>query len=1118
MATDKPTIQTPDDYIPTWDEIGHLLERGQVAEVYYDTETVDTSRKFNAILDLGLATTDLAGRVVDTLEVDARVPDNRIMSPRAALVNRRGQRDWDRGVSQQEMAGRMADALRRAPLKVFDELTDEEVITPITSKGYRPEETVRKLYFRDEDGEVKHARLHQGGKYVSIPIKSGRGTYTDPDGQQWKRMRSSVGVNHFYGIRADDPWMWSAFDTAGMPDIFLTHTRKSDARQVGAFRTDIHKLAQMVYLYGPDGEQGLQTLENGMGGRSFRLEDLMNANTRNAVPERGIEDGVRMPDGSQYNDKKGHKRALVDALAVAGFKSYLRRIAPDVMKHAETNADFNTQREFVAGANGFDDHPVLGMGRVILGRAAGHMGMMVNLDEEYGDFKNALLIKLDTDLQGFRYHGKRLLEMSEDELVDMIKEQKRDPNALFQTEHLRKNPILVPQEMAIRAGQNNGWDPERIEENRRYLIENPVFLERAMKAWNRAQPEFQRAHEITNPLPEDELFTNVGPLPYYQVKVEGSEEARLVHRAIHVKAEDVLNNARKIDRAMRMGIETDPVEFDPEREGVLEEFKAKMELARKTLERENVSDYVILDLVHAAERAPTVEAAQNAIWDMRKGFMGRFNDFSLSYEVHDENGNQIDFQDIVTMQEHDLLNRLQMGRISIEFESIPTQPSTQKLARKFWDEGRIDDLGAEWKAYMELRIPEYLHGRPDRDPSEQDWMTGPRALEEIEELLSDPVEFEKFAAGKEDATQMLEALREAIIAKLEKFPFTDEAKVATGWDPKTNQSIPYIEYEVAAENTIVIDVPDRHLENPLSERLVADKFLMMYGPKGVNLAKELKAGKELVLRGAETGKMYLAAGATVDRAPAKGDFPEAYAQAEAGYQNSGYVMPRNNGSMLAVKVEALHPLANTRDVDLDMQSVKVPRAEDFEAMVSPTLGLTAKPLTGMVMRKYEFVPTTGPTRFQETDAEGKETGWEIEGEIKSVREMTLLELRDEIKSRKFKNADARRYGYADTTDMMAHVSHMFDDELAVPRRDRRPGSTSSETFVLVDLKKAVKPETMTYLDYRDEPEASIQREFIGDRRTSFDLRKQRKPVTLTKLSDVANDPAPAPPTKKRKLG
>ena len=150
----------PDDYIPTWEEIGHLLERGEVAQVIYDTETADTSRNYNAILDLGLVVADNAGRPVHTLEVDARVPDHRIIAPQAALVNKRGPADWDRGVSQHRLAGMFSDAIRNAPRKVYERLSDEDVIRPITKGVPRDQETVRRLYYRDENGEVQHARLH----------------------------------------------------------------------------------------------------------------------------------------------------------------------------------------------------------------------------------------------------------------------------------------------------------------------------------------------------------------------------------------------------------------------------------------------------------------------------------------------------------------------------------------------------------------------------------------------------------------------------------------------------------------------------------------------------------------------------------------------------------------------------------------------------------------------------------------------------------------------------------------------------------------------------------------------------------------------------------------------
>ncbi|MAJ63760.1 MAG: hypothetical protein CL558_12850 [Alphaproteobacteria bacterium] len=1129
MATDKPTTQIPDDYIPTWDEIGHLLERGQVADVVYDTETVDTNRNFNAVLDLGAATADLAGRVVDTLEVDARVPDHRTIAPQAALVNKRGPKDWDNGVSQHILAGKFADALRNAPRKVYDKLTDEEEITPITRGKARKEETVRKMYFRDENGDVKHARLHEKGKYVSIPVTTGKADYEDEDGQKWRKMRSAIQVTHFYGIRADDPWMWGAFDMAGMPDIFLTHTKKNDARRSGAYRNDVHKLAQMVRLYGPQGEQGMKTLESKWGGESFRLQDLMAANTNHAVPERGIEVGARMPDGSEYNEKKGHKRALLDALATLGFKTFLRRIAPDVVKHAEVMADFDSAKDFVHGADGFEDNPVLGIGRVMRGRATGHMGMLVNIDEEQGDFKNALFIRLDVDLPNYRYGGKRVMEMSEKELTTMMKEQKFSADALFQTEHLRKNPNVVRAEMAFEAGQNQGYDPEVLEENRHYMLENPVFLERVMTAWDKAQPRFKRAHDLPNALPEEEIFTGVGDLPYYTVK-DRHGEPQLLPRALHQRAEDARNHGRNVDRMLKHAIEPDALEWDPDREDGLADFKAKMKKAKEGLERYGWHDAKILRQFEVAANVKTAEQAVNQIWKMRKSLMGKFHDYSMSYEVQDARGNQVPFEKLIEMHPQELHMRLDAGNLEVKFEQLRSAPTTRKIARMFWDEGKIDDLGPAWKEYMQSEIAHYQQGMPNLDPEDQRLMTIPRALKEIDKILknerrgtdrrADPEfdevgQFDEFAAGTDDAEQMLVELRDWLQERAKKFPFSDEAKVQMGWDPKTNFPIEYIEHEVDAKDTIVIDVPDRHLEEPLSDPEVADRFLLMYGPKGVDLAKELAAGKHLVLRGAETGKMYLAAGADVSNAPPKGDFPEVYRKAESQYHDSGYVLPRNNGSMLAVAVEQLAPLANTRDIDAKMQSVKVGKAEDFEAMVSPTLGYTSKPQTGLIMRKYEFVPAVGPARFQETDGDGVENGWEVEGEIKSVREITLRQLREAVKSRKFTDQHAQKYGYAGTADMMSRVSKMFDDELIRERRTTGPGATSDETIILIDLKKPVSRDTMAYNSHTVISDASITRDFLGDSRTDFDLKKQLKPSSLKSLSEPANtQPSPTPGGKR----
>ena len=960
-------------------------------------------------------------------------------------------------------------------------------------------------------------------------MTKGKFTYEDEDGQKWYKQRVAVGVEHFYGNHADDQWMWRALDGANMPEIFITHTKKHDARKVGAFRRDQHKVAQMVRAFGPQGEEGLQTLPKPDGSESFRLQDLMQANTRFATPERGLMDGARMPDGAQYNELKGHKRALIDALATLGLKNYMRRIAPELVKLSEVNADFETMKDFVHGHDSMQDRPVLGMGRIVRGRVGAHMGMLVNLDEEHGDFKNALFVRLDEDLANYTYAGKRLMAMDVDELARMIKDQRRSPDALFQQEHLRKNPNLVPAELAYAAGRTNGYDPEELEENRRYLLANPAFLERVMQAWDKSQMQFERANEVPNALPEEEIFTGVGDLPYYTVK-DRYGELRDIPLAVHQRAEDMRNHGRNVDRQLKMIIEPDPIEWDPDRDDVLDEFQDKLKRAKNALERYGWHHGEVMTTIEVASKVKTVEQADEQLWKLRKMMMGKFHDYSMSYEVQDAKGNQVPFEQIVEMHPQELLTRLQAGNLKVEVEKLRSMPSTRKIARAFWEEDRIDELGPEWRQFVEDEIAFYQAGIPNVDPEDQPLMTIPRAKKEIEKLLAnerrgkdrraDPDkgehgQFEQFAAGTDDAVQMLEALKVWLDDRAAKFPLTDAAKVRMGWDPKTNFPIEHVDYEIEGKDTIVIDVPDRMIDNPLGDRNLADNFMLMYGPKGVDLGKELKKGKSIVVRGAETGKMFLAAGAHVESAPKAADFPEIYREAEARYQDSGYVLPKNNGQMLMLAAEKFTPLANTRAIDETVQAVKVQRPEDFEAMVSPTLGMTAKPLTGLVLREYEFTPKAGVARFQETNADGIETGWEVEGEIKGVRKMTLMQLRSEIRRKKFTDKHAKHYGYTSKEDMLSRVSKMFDDELVRERRSIGPGSTSDETVMLLDLKRPVQRNTMAYLNHLETPEASIKREFLGDRTPDFDLAKQRKPSNLTPLPEPANDKGRPTPSARR---
>jgi hypothetical protein len=1103
-------------------DIWHLVERGIVAEVTFDTETADVNRSFNAILECGMVVSDLGGRVVTTHSLQGRVPDYRTVSPQAALVNRRSPAEWDQGDTPAILAGKIAEIFQKANYYLYDSLTLEQKITPEKNgkKATKPE-TVRLIKYEKDNGEIGHLRLHDGGKYLSFPVDRGHADYHDEGGQGWRKKRAGIQVNHYYGIRADDPWLWGLFDQANMPDLFLTHTKQSNSQKSPAWRTDIYKMAQMVYCFGPRGEQGLETVTNG-NQVSFKLEDLMQANTHAAVPARGVAEGVRMPDQSIYNPAKGHQSALYDALATLGFKNYLRQIAPDLVIHAEKMADLGLAREFVQGQNGFDDNPVVGLGRVIAGQPDPVLVMLVGMDEHAADRKDILTIRLDRDLGNYRYRGKKLVDMSADELAGMMQEQKNHPDSIFDVASLRKNPLLVTAETAAPVGH----DFETIEENRRYVLSNPGLVARVLVAFAKTQPVFPTAEQIANPLPEDEIFSQIGDLPRYQLSNDRQQWVD-VPENIHFHADNVYRHQTKIDLLMKKIIAPDPIEWREDDPVALENFKLKIKNTTKSLATIETERALPLNLLSAASIATSTERAVSLLWQIRKALVSNFYDTSRHYEVLDTNGNAIAFDHLAAMNGRERQARFDSKLLTIQFDTMPSRPTARKIARQFWDAGRIDQLGPEWSEFMMAEIAIYQHGEPMRDVDHQRLMTGPRALKEITRILqnnnaktghrADPVrgetgDYDRFAARTNRAPEILGRAAAAIQEKMDRFALTPARMVMMGWDPRTKSPIDAIEHEISGDNLLVIDLPGPVLQKPLSHPALPSSFVLLVPPPDQQLEKALAAGSPVAFRAVETGRLYLAAGAFLQKAPDPKGFDAIYQQAAADYADAGYQLTLPDASLRLVGFEGLHPLANTRQIDDRMSSLRLPGALAFDSLVSTRFSLNGQsqglPLAGIMLRQYEYVPTLGDVRLIEVDEKGAETGWELAGRVQATQTISLRQLRLETKRGEWPEDRCQRYGYANPSHMMAGLSALFNDELIRPDRDT--SLLSMEQVMIVDL-APVDRNSMAWNPHHIVPEASLTRDFLDQKPPSFDINRHLAPSMLRLKKSLL----PAPPQQRR---
>lgn len=1078
-------------------DIWHLVERGIIAEITLDTETAGVNRLYNTILECGVVVSDLAGEVLSADALHGKVPDYRTVSPQAALVNRRTPDRWDDGDPPAIIAGKIAEQFFRAPQRVYDHLDDEIQIVPIKHGIKGKTETVRLMPYQDDDGNIQHIRLHQGGKYVSWPVTSGKIDYHDSDGQGWRKKKAGIQVNHYYGIRADDPWLWSLFDQAQMPDIFLTHTRRADDRRVPAYRTDIHKMAQLVGLFGPKGEYGLSVPETADGRQSFRLSDLMQANTRLPGSLRDVPDGAEMPDHAHYNPALGHQSAVYDALATLGLKQYLRKIAPHLVRHAELLSDDALGREIIQGQQGFADQPVMGLGISAKGKVFTAPAMALGMDEQAGDFKRVLMIRLDTDPATYRYRGIRLQEMSQDQIAAMMREQAGQPEALFQIVSLRKNPLIVDAETLFASGQHHGIDPESLEERRHYMLQNLPLTDRIMQAFNQNFPEYKGADRLANPLPEDEIFSQIGPLERYRVRNDQGEIVDIPD-LVHARAEDIHNHQVKVDRLLRKILGPDPIEWRADDPDVLDEFCEKIKKTSRSLMATDIGRVWQQSDFNNCINAPTASDAVTALWGLRKKLMDRFYDPGRHYEIIDDQGTRVSFDDVMSMTTRERHGRFDSGSLKVALVPLISQPSMRKMARMFWDAGRIEALGDDWQDWMQAEIALYQHGEPMLEDDQQRYVTGPHALRDIRRLRENALsttggkassdrsergEYDRFARSTDQALEILEQAENFIRQRMQQFPLTPEAMVATGWNPQNGRAIDWIRHEVPADEIMVTTAPDALIRTPLAHPDYGTGLIVM--PLPAQIRQHVADGGALVLQGAESGAQFLAAMTSIKPAPPKtADY--FWQQITNAYADSGLSVDAGHPDMVMIMVADTYPLAGTRTPDPSQQTLHVRGQQDFLHLVSAPLGYDDRTLQGMMMREYDYIPKPGPVRLLETDDQDAETGWELAGNITAVKSITLPELRLQARRKEWPSERTRQYGFSDANHMIGVLSRQFSDQLVRPLRAGGPATINEEKIMIIDL-DPVDRQSMLWNPRHVVPEASVERDFLNPDR-AIDLK------------------------------
>ncbi|MFM9889357.1 MAG: hypothetical protein ACKVOE_01745 [Rickettsiales bacterium] len=879
----------------------------------------------------------------------------------------------------------------------------------------------------------------------------------EPSKKRWKKVESPAVTEGHNISRFDDSILRSFLHRYMSDENHLTHTKKFKR-----FRVDTLHLAKLIALVDVGGENSfkLGTKIDGNTGKpykSYTLSSLMEANTRDANPERGVDEGVRMPDGSKYDRRLAHQDPEYDVLACISLRAFMRKRVPDVVRRFEENADLDKLILFLTGGKGFEPHPIRGFARYIHPNGAHlRLGVCVGVNVDMKERRQALLMRTDLNskLEDYTYNvngtEKKLLDMTADELAVMLKMQAGNPDALCEIIKMRKNPPVVEKEIAILRGA--GGDLALNETNRRFLLSHPELRDKLMKAHCLVTPPLPDFRTIRNPRPEEHLFTNLANAKRYEFEVDGKKE--MVARDVHVLWEKELTTDRSIDAVLRRAVKPQTVEIEV-RNDTLEAFIERMGEVEKALHKSLPGKNFKLPkpdasftppkwdvkpaggnpgIPHVMTHEECAELTANAVeylWKLRAEFMSEFGDFSTDFTVHDRYGHPVAFPRLNAMSERDRSSKFRTGEYSIHKEQL--NYSAELMACMFRDAGRVEwvkqywaDQGREdklrewerWERIFEGRIALAWNRAPHEDIDHSRWMTGEKGLKDCARILDNllkgdvrPEDLEHwghwdiFMRNSDVAAPIVNEYIKLCAEMMAAHPLTDEKQRLMGYEPlKQGFPIEYARYEIpAGAKVLTLDVPDKMLERPLGHHEVSHNFIMCNpSPAQRKALAEMEPGTFLFLRGEQTGRTYLAAKPailTTREISPSAYFHEEYKAAAVRFRDSGMEPPAPE-ELVAIAAEAFEPVP--AKINESLEPIKVRTWDNFMATVSPELGYRDTRLTGLAIKHEGYVPSIGATRLEGMVKGSKkpgleESGWEVPATITNVQTMTLKEARERVK-------------------------------------------------------------------------------------------------------------------------
>lgn len=1010
-------------------DILHKIEMGVLFDIYYDTETTDLSKRFSGITQFGGVITDLAGNVLHTVDLRAKVSPYNVVSPYAWLVQRLRLNDINKGDPLPLFMGKV---------KKFFEHDRNLLAAPFAP-----------LFLSIcQQGTFINERADKE-KYHSYPVENDDGTidwdflrihenlkkfyFKDPKSGQWvKRDIKSMTIG-YNNINADDQWLWTDGHMAGADNIFMTHLS-----QKGKVRLDALRVVEAAIIAGSRGGNALQPAmrqdpRTGEAFMSFSQGSILEVNTRRSSELRGITEGIVREDGS-YVDLSQLHGALADSLSLLGLMRYIRKAHPDILRQMELNTDWKYVVEKLTDVKeSFGNNPPLAYVDKTFPTVDGKMISLVGTDQYRNAPKVAVVWNLGIDPKTYTYNGKSIENLSAYEWQQILEDSKSNPNAPLKVIRAHKSPRIFDASTGYAAGFNLGLDRTEIHGRIAY-IRKAKIASNVMSGLRLAFPRLHGTDRVILPQPEEELFT-FSTLELFDGKL--GEDVQVHHR-IQNKVEEIAQKSRAhimqikslwlkavfCDEDILLGLSQSPQDFIQKVKDINKELKKR---GAATLpepdtlieDRESALQYKIKILFYARNHFST----------------GRVQDIGHHFWFEDQKGIRYSDKDVKSWPQHQIDDAVKAGELSIRHEQIQTTPLI--IDRIIESLGFAHILGPEinqqLEAYKQLRqngIPHY-HGQHDR------WNTVANALKDVAKIETNqlvredlaaiegyiPGAWETFMVGHHDRQASLSEYKQ-YLQQLSHNKLSPENMRHVGINPATGYPTRNFDFSVDLEKTLIIDVPDRYLDKPTYDPVHKRPVWILPLTEDFQKASRDKS-INVLFRAAGTGRVYHFPTAQRVNLPARsGIYNDFYNAVDNAYFASGQSSP-SSAKAMALIGNGPYPLFDLRAANENAQSIHVP-AHMFEGMVAPKLsGFKVAP-RGVMIRDDGLQIDLGPMRLQEVSGDHL-TGWEYEADVTEIKHVTL----DDIK--KLPRYDLTKFGFGTVDEAIDRFSSLFTSQNKDPR-------------------------------------------------------------------------------------